>query len=76
MTQMDLPVKVRSYDTTGSAWKASQRTLFSPWIDSLTLLYVKSLDHSDTNGKPNANHDCATLTYLMAGRGREPNGKC
>ena len=36
---------------------------------------VKSLYHSDTNGNPKAKHDCAALTYLMAGRGREPNAE-
>ena len=39
-------------------------------------MYVRrSFDHSDTNGNPKAKYDCAVLTYLMAGSGREPNAE-
>ena len=38
-------------------------------------MYVRSLDHSDTKGSPKAKYDCAALTYLMAGRDREPNAE-
>ena len=39
-------------------------------------MYVRrSLDHSDTNGNLKAKYDCAVLTYLMAGSGREPNAE-
>ena len=41
---MDLPVKVQSYDTTGSAWKASQRNIVQP-LDKLTYpITVMDLD--------------------------------
>ena len=37
-------------------------------------MYVRSLDHSDTNGNPKAKYNCSALTY-QAGRGREPNAE-
>ena len=39
-------------------------------------MYVRrSFDHSDTNGNPKAKYDCAALTYLMAGSGKEPDAE-